>query len=74
LLTDLGRESKGKEPQRIPAYTPTKSQRERPQNCHKKITKKGLRKSPKGEMRKTHPSHEEPRQIIYTYQRGSYKV
>jgi hypothetical protein len=47
LLTDLGGESKGKEPRRVHAYIPTKSQRERPQNLYKKIAKKGLRKSPK---------------------------
>jgi hypothetical protein len=38
------------------------------------LPKKGLRKSPKGETRKTHLSLEEPHRIIYTYQRGSYKV
>jgi hypothetical protein len=47
LLTDLGGESKGKEPRRVQAYNPTKSQRERPRNRHKKFTKKGLQKSPK---------------------------
>jgi hypothetical protein len=47
LLTDLGGESKGKEPRRVHAYIPTKSQRERPRNLYKKIAKKGLRKSPK---------------------------
>jgi hypothetical protein len=52
----------------------TKSQRERPRICHKKFAKKGLRKSQKGETGKTHPSLEKPRRIIYTYQRGSYKV
>jgi hypothetical protein len=41
---DLGGESKGKEPRRSQAYTPTKSQRERPQNHCKKIAK---RKDPK---------------------------
>jgi hypothetical protein len=28
----------------------------------------------KGKMGATHPSLEEPRRIIYTYQRGSYRV
>jgi hypothetical protein len=38
-------------------------------------SKKRLRKiTKKGEPGKTHPSLEEPRRIIYTYQRGSYKV
>jgi hypothetical protein len=49
LLTDLGGESKGKEPREVHAYTPTKSQRERSQNRHKKFTKKRFRKSPKRE-------------------------
>jgi hypothetical protein len=48
LLTDLGRESKGKEPQRIPAYTPHQIPKRKasklPQENHQerapKITKK----------------------------------
>jgi hypothetical protein len=43
----FGRGSKGKEPLRVQEYTPTKSQRERPRILHKKISKKGLQKSPK---------------------------
>jgi hypothetical protein len=39
-----------------------------------KIAKKGLQNHQKGETGKTHPSLEEPPQIIYTYQRGSYEV
>jgi hypothetical protein len=52
LLTDLGAESKGKEPRRVHAYLPHQIQRERPQNRSKKIVKKGLRKSPKRTNRK----------------------
>jgi hypothetical protein len=40
LLTDLGGESKGKEPRRVMHTSPTKSQREKPRNPSKKITKK----------------------------------
>jgi hypothetical protein len=36
--------------------------------------KRRPRKSPKGKMGATHPSLVEPRRIIYTCQRGSYKV
>jgi hypothetical protein len=53
LLTDLGGGSKGKEPQRVQAYIPTKTQRERLQNLSKKITKKGSENHRKGETRKT---------------------
>jgi hypothetical protein len=52
LLIDLGGETKGKEPRRFQAYTPTISQRERPRNCHKKIAKKVLRKSTKRRNRR----------------------
>ena len=53
-----------------------------PPNPKEKGLKTATRKSPrkasenhqKGETGKTHPSLEEPRRIIYTYQRGSYKV
>jgi hypothetical protein len=46
LLTDLGGESKRKEPRRVHTYTPTKSPRERSRKHSKKSTKRGLRKSP----------------------------
>jgi hypothetical protein len=52
LLRDLGGESQEKEPQRVHAYTPTKSQREMSQNRHKKIAKKRLRKSQKRKNRR----------------------
>jgi hypothetical protein len=57
LLTNLGGESKGKEPWRVHVYTPTKSQREMSKNRLKKITKKRLRKSPK---RKTGKNSNKP--------------
>jgi predicted transcriptional regulator len=39
-----------------------------------KKSRKNFENHQKGEMRKTHPSLEEPCRIIYAYQRGSYKV
>jgi hypothetical protein len=39
-----------------------------------KHPRKGSENHQKGKTGKTHPSLEEPRGIIYTYQRGSYKV
>jgi hypothetical protein len=54
LLTDLGGESKGKEPRRVHAYIPTKSQRERFLNRTKKITKKGLQKITKKDKWERH--------------------
>jgi hypothetical protein len=75
LLTDVVGESKGKEPRRIHAYTPhqiikrksSKSLQENRQEKAPKITKKERTGT-------THPSLEEPHRIIYTSQRGSYKV
>jgi hypothetical protein len=74
FLTDLGGESKGKEPRRVHAYIP--------QQILKKMTSKSLQKPPrnssenhqKERMGTTNPSLEEPGRIIYTSQRGSYKV
>jgi hypothetical protein len=40
----------------------------------RKTSRKGSKNHQKERMRTTHPSLEEPRQIIYTSQRGSYKV
>jgi hypothetical protein len=40
----------------------------------RKSPRKGSENHQKERMGTTHPSLEEPRQIIYTYQRGSYKV
>jgi hypothetical protein len=57
FLSDLGGESKGKEPQRVHAYTPNKSPRERPRKLSKKNTKKRLQKSPK---RKTGKNSNKP--------------
>jgi hypothetical protein len=45
-----------------------------PQNFPRKSQEKTLKITKKGKTGGTQPSLEEPRQIIYTYQRGSYKV
>jgi hypothetical protein len=55
----------------FPQISPIKSPRERPRKQPKEITKRGLRKSP---PRTTLPNLEEPRRIIYTFHKGSYKV
>jgi hypothetical protein len=47
LLTNLGGESKEKNHEGFMHTSPTKSQRERPRNRSKIITKKEIRKSPK---------------------------
>jgi hypothetical protein len=39
-----------------------------------KLPRKGSENHQKEQMGTTHPSLEEPRQIVYTSQRGSYKV
>jgi hypothetical protein len=75
LLTDLGGESKGKEPRGVHAYIPhqipkrkaLKSLQENRQEKAPKIAKKG--KPGRAQI-----SLEEPRRIIYTYHEGSYNV
>jgi hypothetical protein len=71
----LGGESKGKEPQGVHAYIPYQIPKRKvsklPQEIHQE---KGSENNQKGETRKTQPSFEEPRRIIYTYHEGSYKV
>jgi hypothetical protein len=48
--------------------------RKRPQNLTTKIAKKSSENHQKGKTGETQSSLEEPRQIIYTYHEGSYKV
>jgi hypothetical protein len=45
-----------------------------PQNFPTEDPRKDLENHQKGKMGATHQGLEEPRRIIYTYQRGSYKV
>jgi hypothetical protein len=58
LIHDIQQESLKETPQNFPTENPRKD----PENHQK------------GKTGATHPSLEEPRRIIYTYQRGSYKV
>jgi hypothetical protein len=58
LIRDIQQESLKERPQNFPTETPRKD----PENHQK------------GKTGGTQPSLEEPRRIIYTYQRGSYKV
>jgi hypothetical protein len=48
--------------------------KKRPQNLATENLRKDHENHQKGKMGGTQPSLEEPRQIIYTYQRCSYKV
>jgi hypothetical protein len=48
--------------------------KKRPQNFPTKIPRKDPENHQKGKTGGTQLSLEEPRRIIYTYQRGSYKV
>jgi hypothetical protein len=70
-LTDLGGESQPKEPRRVPTNYPH-------QIPKSKVPRKSLRESTKNhhqeQPRTTHPNLEEPRRIIYTCHKGSYKV
>jgi hypothetical protein len=54
--------------------THTKSHKETPPKLRHDNPKKRLRKSPKWENGRDNKSLEEPRQIIYTYHEGSYKI
>jgi hypothetical protein len=75
LLTDLGGESKGKEPRRAQAYIPPSNPKEKGLEITiRKSPRKDFKNHQKEQMGTTHPSLEKPRQIIYTYQRGSYMV
>jgi hypothetical protein len=56
LLTDLGRESKGKEPRRVQAYTPPNLKEKGLEITPRKSQRKGSENHEKGEAGKTHPS------------------
>jgi hypothetical protein len=71
---DLGGESKAKEPRRVHTNFPHQIPRTRSRKHTEKTTKRGLRKSPQEQPGTTQQSLEEPRRMIYTYQRCSYKV
>jgi hypothetical protein len=52
----------------------TKSKQKCLEIAPRKSPRKGSENHQKERMGTTHPSLEEPLRIIYTYQRGSYKV
>jgi hypothetical protein len=58
----------------FPQISPIKSLRARFRKHPKKTTKRGLQKSQPRKPGTTQQGLEEPRQIIYTYQEGSFKV
>jgi hypothetical protein len=74
FLTNLGGESKGKEPRRVHAYIPNKSPKNGLEISPRKSLRKGSENHQKGKPGRTQTSLEEPRRIIYTYHEGSYKV
>jgi hypothetical protein len=61
LFTDLGGESKRKEPRRVQAYTPPNPKEKGLEIAPRKTPRKGSENHQKGEMGKTHRSLEEPR-------------
>jgi hypothetical protein len=71
---DLGGESKGKEPRRVHAYIPHQIPKRKISIAPRKSPRRGSENHQKERTGRTHPSIEEPRRIIYTSQRGSYKV
>jgi hypothetical protein len=68
---DLGGQSKGKEPRRVHAYIPAPYPKEKGFEI---APRKGFENHQKEQTGTIHPSLVEPRRIIYTSQRGSYKV
>jgi hypothetical protein len=55
-------------------FSPSNPQEQGPKNTPRNPPTKGSENHHKEQTGTTQPSHEEPRRIIYTYQRGSYKV
>jgi hypothetical protein len=75
LLTDLGGESKGKRTTKgSHIHSPPNPQEKGPEIAPRKPSREGSENHQKERTGTTHPSLEEPRRIIYTSQRGSYKV
>jgi hypothetical protein len=75
LLTDLGGESKGKEPQKgSRIYLPPNPKEKGLEITPRKSPRKGSENHQKGKSGRTQISLEEPHRIIYTYHEGSYKV
>jgi hypothetical protein len=75
FLMVLGWESKGKEPRTVHVYIPQQIvERKVSKSLREKHQEKGSENHQKGKPGRTQTSVEEPRQIIYTYHEGSYKV
>jgi hypothetical protein len=71
----LGEESKGKEPRRVHTYIPHQVPKRMAPKTYQEIHQERAPKiTTKEQPGTTQPSLEEPHRIIYTYQRGSYKV
>jgi hypothetical protein len=75
----FGRGIKGKRTMKGSCIHPPPNPKEKgleiaPRKSPRKSPRKGSENHQKKQMGTTHPSLEEPRQIIYTSQRGSYKV
>jgi hypothetical protein len=58
----------------FPQISPMKSPRARSRKHPKRINKRGLQNHHQEQPGTTHPNLEEPRRIIYTCHKGSYKV
>jgi hypothetical protein len=63
-----------KETQRVHTNFPSNPQEQGPENTPRKQPREGSENHHQEQPGTTQQSLEEPRQIIYTYQRGSYKV
>jgi hypothetical protein len=55
-------------------FTPTNLQEQGPENTPRESTREGSENHHQEQPGTTHPNLEEPRQIIYTCHKGSYKV
>jgi hypothetical protein len=71
----FGRGVKGKQTTKGSCIHPSPNPKEKGlKTTTRNSPRKAFENHQKGETGKTHPTLEEPRRIIYTYQRGSYKV
>jgi hypothetical protein len=75
LIHGFGRGIKGKRTRkRSHIHPPQNPQENGPGNTPRNPLREGSENHHQEQTRTTQPSLEEPRRIIYTYQRGSYKV
>jgi hypothetical protein len=74
LTHEFGRGIKGKRTTKgSHIHPPPNLQEQGPENTPRNPPREGSENHHQEQMGTTQPSHEEPRRIIYTYQRGSYK-